>query len=274
MHPIEHLRYIARAHGADPAALVEETAHALGSLYVDPAGVVVSCRRIVERHPFTGPLWWLCANVVASQDAHERVWELADEARTDRTPRHFAEALPDDADIVTVGAPSQVAPALGRRGDVRVLALDVQHTATMFVRQLERRDIEYEPIDAGAAGAAVRTAGANGGIVAIEALAADADRIIAPIGSSTIAGLGAAFGVPVWLIAGLGRSLPSMFVDAMVNEIDRHLETSLAWDLDVEVLPTSLVTDVIRPSGRVPMGPPALQPDCPATADLLRKSPI
>ena len=41
MHPIEHLRYVARAQGADPTSLVEETAHALGSLRFDPSGLVV-----------------------------------------------------------------------------------------------------------------------------------------------------------------------------------------------------------------------------------------
>ena len=87
MHPIEHLRYVARAQGADPASLAEETAHALGSLRVDPSGLVVACRRIVERHPFVGPLWWLCANVTTSAEPFEAVWELADEIRkTARVP--------------------------------------------------------------------------------------------------------------------------------------------------------------------------------------------
>ena len=63
VHPIEHLRYVARAQGADSASLVEETAMALGSLRFDPAGLVVACRRIVERHPFNGPLWWLCSGL-------------------------------------------------------------------------------------------------------------------------------------------------------------------------------------------------------------------
>ena len=37
MHPIEHLRYVARARGADPAHLAREAATALGSLRADPA---------------------------------------------------------------------------------------------------------------------------------------------------------------------------------------------------------------------------------------------
>ena len=152
VHPIEHLRYVARAQGADPASLVEETAHALGSLRFDPSGLVVACRRIVQRHPFTGALWWLCSNVSTSAEPFDAVWELADRIRSDRTGAELAAALPDDVTVVTIGAPDVIGDGLIRRGDVRVLALDAAHTATSFVRRLERHDVDYEPVDAGAAG--------------------------------------------------------------------------------------------------------------------------
>ena len=268
MHPIEHLRYVARAHGVDPAALVEETAHALGSMHFDPAGLVVAARRIVERHPFTGPLWWLCANVTTSSEPFESVWELADAIRSDRTASELAAALPDDADVVTIGDPSVIGDGLARRGDVRVLALDVDHSATSFVRRLERSDVDYEPVDAGAAGSTTRVAE----VVLIEALAMDADRVVVPSGSSTIAAAAHAWGTPVWLVAGVGRRLPSGYVDAMVarrGEIAAQIDD---WSIDVEVVPTRLITDVIGPHGRTPMGPPAAQAECPLAAELLRRS--
>ena len=270
VHPIEHLRYVARAHGVDPTALVEETAHALGSLHFDPTGLVVACRRIVERHPFTGPLWWLCAHVATSSEPFEAVWELADEIRNDRTAAELAAALADDAEVVTIGDPSVIGAGLARRGDVRVLALDVDHSATSFVRRLERYDVAYEPVDAGAAGAVVRSAD----VVLVEAIALDRERVVAPIGSSTIAGLGAAFGRPVWLVAGLGRRLPTQFVDAMDERRAELAVDSEVWELDVEVLPTSLFTDVVGPSGLAPMGPPATQPECPLAAELLHRAPM
>lgn len=267
VHPIEHLRYVARAHGVDPAALVEETAHALGSLHFDPAGLVVACRRIVERHPFTGPLWWLCANVATSAEPFEAVWELADQIRSDRTASELAAALPDESIVVTIGDPSVIGHGLARRGDVRVLALDVDHSATSFVRRLERYDVDYEPIDAGAAGAATRVAS----VVLIEALAMDETQVIVPSGSSTIAGCASAWGTPVWLVAGVGRRLPTAYIEAMAA---RRAEIALEiddWSVDVEVLPTHLVTDVIGPHGRTPMGPPAARPECPLAAELLRR---
>ena len=68
MHPIERLRYVARASGADQAVLVEETAHALRAFLDDPNGLVTACRRIVDRHPTSAPLWWLCARVLTAPD--------------------------------------------------------------------------------------------------------------------------------------------------------------------------------------------------------------
>jgi hypothetical protein len=266
VHPIEHLRYVARAHGVDPAALVEETAHALGSMSFDPASLVVSCRRIVERHPFTGALWWLCANTTTSSEPYEAVWELAEKIRSDSTAAELAAALPDECDVVTIGDPHLIGQGLARRGDVRVLALDVHHSATSFVRRLERYDVDYEPVDAGAAGSATRVAD----VVLIEALALDEHRVIVPSGTSTIAAAAAAWDTPVWLVAGVGRRLPTAYIDAMAAKRDALAAQQDDWTVDVEVLPTRLVTHVVGPTGVMPMGPPAARPECAVAAELLR----
>jgi hypothetical protein len=270
VHPIEHLRYVARAQGADPTALVEETAHALGSLHFDPSGLVVACRRIVERHPFTGALWWLCANVATSSEPFEAVWELADEIRNDRTGAELAAVLPDEAIVVTIGDPDVIGDGLIRRGDVRVLALDAGFTATSFVRRLERYDVDVEPVDAGVAGRAV----SNAGVVLVEALAVDSGRSVVPIGSSTIAAAASAFGVEAWIVAGVGRRLPSGFLDAMAAKVEALGADADPWELDVEVLPTSMFTHVVGPHGKVPMGPPAIVAECPMAHELLRPSHI
>lgn len=270
MHPIEHLRYVARARGVDPAMLVEETAHALASLRFDPSGMVVACRRIVERHPFAGPLWWLCSGICSSAEPFEAVWELAAEARADRTDYRLAGELPHDAQVVTIGNPVTIAEGLVRRGDVEVLAFDVNHEASGFVRRLERGDVDVEPLDAGVAGAAV----CDADVVLVEAWALDATRVVAPIGSSTIAGLAAADGVPCWLVAGVGTRLPTGYLDAMSAQAERLRSDLDPWDLEVEILPTSRFTDILGPRGRLPMGPPATTAECGFTPELLRHSPI
>lgn len=270
MHPIEHLRYVARAQGGDPTSLVEETAHALGSLRFDPSGLVVACRRIVERHPFTGALWWLCANVSTSAEPFEAVWELADEIRNDPTGAELGAVLADEATVATIGDPDVIGAGLVRRGDIRVLALDAGHTATSFVRRLERHDVDVEPVDAGLAGVVCKHAD----VVLIEAMAVDSGRAVVPVGSSTIAAAAATWGTPVWLVAGVGRRLPGGFIDAMIAKVDALAIESDPWNLDVEVLPTSMFTHVVGPHGKVPMGPPAIVAECPMAHELLRHSPI
>jgi hypothetical protein len=270
VHPIEHLRYVARAQGADPTSLVEETAHALGSLRFDPSGLVVACRRIVERHPFTGPLWWLCANVTTSAEPFDAVWELADEIRSDPTGAELAAAIADDAVVVTIGNPDVIGAGLVRRGDIRVLALDAGHTATSFVRRMERYDVDVDPVDSGVAGVVCRSAD----VVLVEALAVDSDRAVVPAGSSTIAAAGLSAGAPVWLVAGVGRRLPAGFVTAMADRITNLADGIDPWDLEVELVPTSMFSHVVGPHGRVPMGPPAIVAECPMAPELLRHSPI
>lgn len=234
-------------------------------MHFDPAGLVVACRRIVERHPFNGPLWWLCSNVATSAEPFEAVWELSEQIRSDRTASELAAELPDESSVVTIGDPSVIGHGLARRGDVRVLVLDVDHSATSFVRRLERYDVDYEPVEAGAAGAATRVAG----VVLIEALALDESRVIVPSGSSTIAAAASAWETPVWLVAGVGRRLPSVYVDGMVARRADIAEDVDDWSIDVEVLPTRLVTDVVGAHGRMPMGPPATRPECPVAAELV-----
>ena len=73
MHPIERLRYVARADGAGPGVLVRETGLALCDMDLDPQSLVLACRRIVERHPTMAQLWWLCAHVLAAPDPSRRL---------------------------------------------------------------------------------------------------------------------------------------------------------------------------------------------------------
>ena len=266
MHPIEHLRYVARARGADPSSLVRETAHALSSMYADPAGLVVSCRRILERHPGCGPLWWLCARLLTAHDPAEAAWDLADEIDADPTADRVHDALADDATVVTIGWPDLAGQALFRRGDVRVLAVDSRHEASSFVQRLERYDVACEAVQAEAVARAVGAAD----VVLLEAIATSPDRVVAPIGSAAAAAVAASLGVPVWLVAGVGRRLPGPLLGALVERTD----DGEPWELDTDVLPTGAVTHVVGPDGLRAAAAAAFAPECPMAPELLRTSPI
>jgi hypothetical protein len=182
MHPIERLRYVARSSGGDQRMLVRETAGALRGLGFDPAGLVVACRRIVERHPNSGPLWWLCASVLAAPDPYRCAAALADDIEMDPTPDLLVDALPDNATVCVVGWPDLIGEALLRRGDATVLAVESDDEgmgSAAFVRRLHHGDVDAEIVPASGAAAAVLSSD----LVVIEAMAASATELLATQGS-------------------------------------------------------------------------------------------
>ena len=116
--------------------LVHETAGAIRGLQLEPAGLVVACRRIVERHPTSGPLWWFCASLLTSTDPFRTAVVLASDVENDPTPDHLVDLLPADSTVCIVGWPDLVGDAVLRRGDVRVLVVDADDHSTSFIRRL------------------------------------------------------------------------------------------------------------------------------------------
>jgi hypothetical protein len=275
VHPIERLRYIARASTDDQRLLVRETADALRGLHIEPAGLVVACRRIVERHPTSGPLWWLCASMLASPEPFTVARDLAAEIEYDVTPDHLYDALPDDATVCVVGWPDLVGDAVMRRGDVRVLAVDANDEGSSFVRRLQRADVEAEVVPASGIGAAVLAAD----IVLVEALACGPSEALAATGSRALASVGYCSEVPTWLVAGRGRRLPEPLFAAL---LDRVADVRAPWDAAAEPLPLALFSAVVGPDGVGAVDPAAagagrsglLAAECPVAYELTRPSPL
>jgi hypothetical protein len=275
VHPIERLRYIARASTDDQRLLVRETADALCGLHIEPAGLVVACRRIVERHPTSGPLWWLCASMLASSEPFAVARDLAAEIEYDVTPDHLYDALPDDATVCVVGWPDLVGDAVMRRGDVRVLAVDANDEGSSFVRRLQRADVDAEVVPAAGMSAAALAAD----IVLIEALACGPSEALAATGSRALASVAYCSEVPTWLVAGRGRRLPEPLFAAL---LDRVADVRAPWDAAAEPLPLALFSAVVGPDGVVAVDPAAagagrsglLAAECPVAYELTRPSPL
>jgi hypothetical protein len=166
MHPVERLRYVAQATGADPAVVAREAAYALGQVAeTDLPGLVPSCRRLIERHVTSGPLWWLAARILADADPGPAARRAAEELDEDPTDRALARLLPDDTTVLVVGWPDLAGAALRRRGDLEVLVVEGDGDGTVLARRLREAgsDVALVP-DAGVAAAAVVA-----GLVLIEA---------------------------------------------------------------------------------------------------------
>src|SRR5439155_8985431 len=115
MHPIERLRYVARVGGVDQGELVREAASALSGLGDDPGGLIMSCRRLLDRHPTAGALWYLCARMLTAADPRAEAWFASEQLEHDATPGHLARLLPEEAKLTVVGYPELTALALPKR---------------------------------------------------------------------------------------------------------------------------------------------------------------
>lgn len=266
MHPIERLRYVARASGGDQRLLVRETAGAIRGLRLEPAGLVVACRRIVERHPTSGPLWWFCSSLLTAADPFEISGRLAADVENDPTPDHLFDLLPDDATVCIAGWPDLIGDAVMRRGDIRVLAVDSDGEGTSFVRRLQRNDVDAEVVPAHGVAAAVTAAD----LVLVEALACGASEVLAATTSRAMASVAYCSEVPVWLVAGHGRRLPDTVFSTI---LERVADVRVPWEAEAEPVPAALMTQVIGPAGASQIDDRGVfSPECGTAYELVRPS--
>jgi hypothetical protein len=262
MHPIERLRYVARASGAPQRALVQETAAALASFGSDPQGLVTACRRIVWRQPSSGPLVWFAARVLTAGDASAEIWMAAGEMQADRTAAELANALPEDSTVTVLGWPDEIAEALPRRGDVEVLAIDTGGEASGFVDRLWRSDVDATDVPQIGLGAAV----AASQLLVLESPAIGPTDFLAVSGSRAAAAVAHHAGVPVWLVGGVGRLLP----ERMFDGLRRRVEPDDPWDGEDEFIPLDLVDRIVGPRGVEPVADALRRIDCPIAPELFK----
>lgn len=266
MHPIERLRYVARSGGADHGALAEETARALAGFTDDPSGLVTACRRIVDRHPTSGPMWWLASKVLASNDPRAESIRCVTVLQDDPTAAALAYELPDDVTVTAIGWPEHVGNALIRRGDIRALVVDSLGEGAGLVRRLEHADSEADEVPpANVAGAILWS-----NIVLLEASAVGPDAFIGVAGSRAAAAVAAGADAEVWLVAGEGRLLPERLWVALVDRLDQAGEP---WELDEELVPLTLVDKVVGPKGLESVEAMLRRTDAPVVPELLKTTP-
>lgn len=263
MHPIERLRYVARSGGVEHSVIAEEAARALASFADDPAGLVTACRRIVDKHPTSGPLWWLASRVLATNDSRAEAFRCVTALSDDRTAAALAYELPDDATVTVIGWPEQISDALVRRGDIRTLVVDALGEGAGLVRRLEIADAEADEVPAANVGGAVQWSN----IVLLEGSAVGPDGFVAVAGSLAAASVAANTDAEVWLVAGEGRLLPERLWAALTDRLDQAGEP---WELDEEIVPLRLVDHVVGPKGKESVEAMLRRTDTPVVPELLK----
>jgi len=265
VHPIERLRLVARAGGEGRSSLLaHEAATALAMFSDDPAGLVTACRRLVDRHPTSGPMWWLAARVLLSADPAGEAWRAAEELEDDRTAHALAAFIPEDAVVTVLGWPEQSSAALIARGDVQSRVVDVLGDGSALARRLSAAGGISALVPESGLGVAV----AGSDLLVLEAAAIGEDGLVGTSGSRAAAAVAHHARVPVWVVAGLGRVLPRGLWHALRAELDDAEEP---WEDVEEVVPLDLVDSVVRPHGRERVVEMLMNPDCAMAPELLRR---
>lgn len=265
VHPMEHLRYVARSHGSDPVEIALQTANALAPMAADSASLVVLTRRMVEHHPQAGPLWWMCSSALTAIDAYDTLVDNCAALRDDDTARHVVDALPDEGVVTTIGWNGYVIDALVRHGSCTALVVDSLGDGQGALRLFDRTSVAAELVAPEGAGAAAQ----HSDVIIIGAYACGRDMVMVPGGALALAAVGYVSQVPVWLIAGTGTRLPDALWDHAVNGARSHADP---WANDVDIVSLSLFSHVIGPRGKVEAKPTALLPECSVAPELLQRS--
>lgn len=264
MHPIERLRFVARASGAPDEDVVSEAAASLAGFAGDPTSLVTACRRLIDRHPANAAVWWVCARTLLAPDPADEAWRCHAELHADPTLDEVAHGLPDGAVVAVVGWPDRLGAPLSRRGDVEVRVIDVDGDGPGFVRMLERLDVDAIDIPVGGMGAAV--AGAE--VLVLDARAIGPEVALVGSGSWAAAAVAHAAGVPVWLVAGRGRTMPAGLWSAVEARLGGA--ATPPWALGVDRLPLELVDQVAGPEGLAPLARALATVDVPDAPELRR----
>jgi hypothetical protein len=266
VHPIERLRAVARARGVEQSLLATEAAAVLGSLAFDPMGLLTSCRRLIDRHPSAGALWWACARLLAADDARAEARTIALELDDDPSAIDLGLELPEGARVAVIpdaaGGSELAYDLAGMRDDLDVV--EAEHPASLWSYDASALS------DDAASDHAAHDDGEDGDdgddaddadvparslegltrprVLVVETGAAGPDRFLTVAGTGHAVHTARGEGVALWLVLGVGRRLPGPIFDSLV-----------ARGVTGEVLPVASVDRVVEPR-RVP---------CPCPPELL-----
>jgi hypothetical protein len=262
MHPIERLRWIARAEDEPAASLACEAAWTLGELSIqEPTALLTACRRLLDRHPACGPLWWVSARMAAADDPVEAGRRAAAELSSDATPDRIVKALRASvtaSDVVVLTQPFELSLAClasSRPRPIRILG------SPWSLRQAVRSLSEVAADITGWASGEEREALDGASVVVIEALAAGPRSALVDPGSATAIRVAMEASVPAWIVIGTGRALPGGLFDAAADR-----SAGAAEEVAFEAFALGIGEGVTGDAAAV-----AAQVSCPPGPELLRR---
>jgi hypothetical protein len=264
VHPIERLRYVARAGHGDPTMVAAEAALALADLPDEPGVLLTSVRRLIDFHPACGPLWWVAAHVLVADDPSEAVDLVVEQLDDDPTRERLATALAPLAGgrpiLVVLEPTEQVACGIGALSSCEVRVVGERPALRRAVAAMG----SYVEDVTGWAVSEIPAVLEGARVVIIEASAAGPAGVVAPHGARELADAAASAGVPVWCVAGVGRTLPGRMFEALVARAEALPE--------VELVPAQSLALIIGADGARAPATALASTDCPSPPELFRRA--
>jgi hypothetical protein len=288
VHPIEWLRAVARSGDVPQAELASEAAAALAALCDDPHGLLLACRRLLDRHPTAGALWWTCARMVSAADPASEADAVQRDLDADQVGLSLTLDLPDES-CVTVPQWSALGNELAsRRGDLRLLAVapnedrpdragrrgrgrrprwsrdmdDLWMSDTLAGSAIDDGDDVDDEDDGRVQVVSPREIGAavtDSDVVLVEAWAATAGWFLVAPGALAAASVARQRRTQVWMAVGVGRRLPDPLFAALRRRVFGRGTAALGAGADL--VEPSLVDRVVEPLDIACPSAPELQRD-------------
>lgn len=239
MHPIERLRWVARARDEAPTALAAEAAWTISELAIDePSAVVTACRRLVESHVTVGPLWWVSASLLVAPDPAQTASRVVGELLSDPTAELLAAALnrsfAADAAIVVSCPASTALEALSYRPSTVVRVVASSSGLDGEARRFAAVAGSVSAWEFGQAFEAVDGAA----VVVVEALAAGSRGLLVSAATALLVGAARDSSIPLWGLAGVGRVLHGQLFEEMLRRSGDEVELIEPAALEVVVGPS------------------------------------
>lgn len=268
MHPIERLRWIARAQGESASTIASEAAWTLGELgMTEPAAVLTASRRLVERHPECGPLWWACAQLIAAEDPYEAAGKVSQALVGDAAAVSLARALRREvasSDVVVACVPSDLLRSAcnqRRLGGIRLVASygELRSEIRSFTQGAD--DVTGYEIEDG------EEAFGGASVLCVEPLLASSRGLVVQTGVADVIRMAIDQKVPVWALLAAGRVLPPSIARAAVDLAEA---APPSYGLDLEVVEPAAFAVAVDEEGDSPEVDGALgRVTCPTTPELV-----
>ncbi|MGH9210293.1 MAG: hypothetical protein ACRD2C_06370 [Acidimicrobiales bacterium] len=245
MHPIEWLRAIARSEDVPHGDLASEAAAALAALAGEPLGMLPACRRLLDRHPEVGPLWWACARMLCAADGHAEARAIQGDLAADQVGLSLALDLPRDVEVSMVGWSPLAREVAQRRPDLEV---GLVHDGGTFAdldgpgadppdRGHDQRITDLEPD-------LLHRATGGGSLLLVDGWAAAEAGILANARAREAALAARQDGTEAWAVVGVGRRLPEPLFHAVRRRVAASSDRRLAG---ADLLTHDDVTRVVEP---------------------------